>query len=74
MSLLVFRGARVIDPSRQLDEIADVVVEDGKIARVGRGAGDALKGERVRSIDAQGLWLTPGLFDLHVHLREPGQE
>lgn len=74
MSLLVFRGARVIDPSRQLDEIADVVVEDGKIARVGRGAGDALQGERVRSIDAKGLWLTPGLFDLHVHLREPGQE
>jgi dihydroorotase len=72
--MLVIRGARVIDPSRQLDEVADVVVEKGRVQRVGRGAAEGLSGERVRIIDAQGLWLAPGFFDLHVHFREPGQE
>ena len=72
--MLVFRGARVLDPSRQLDDIQDVVVEGGRIARVGRDAGAELSGERVRVIDARGLWLAPGFVDLHVHFREPGQE
>lgn len=72
--MLVFRGARVLDPSRQLDEVADVVIEHGRILRVGRDAGAKLSGERVRLVDAKGLWLAPGFFDLHVHFREPGQE
>jgi dihydroorotase len=73
-AMLVLRGARVLDPSRQLDDILDVVIENGRIARVGRGAGEGLSGERVRVIDAQGLWVAPGFIDLHVHFREPGQE
>ncbi len=72
--MLVIRGARVLDPSKQLDQIADVVVEAGRIARVGRDAGEKLTGEQVRVIDATGLWLAPGFVDLHVHFREPGQE
>ena len=72
--MLVIRGARVLDPSKQLDQIADVVVEAGRIARVGRDAGEQLTGEKVRIIDATGLWLAPGFIDLHVHFREPGQE
>jgi dihydroorotase len=72
--MLVFRGARVIDPAGGLDEVADVVVEQGRIARVGRDAGQQLAGEKVRVIDAAGLWLAPGFIDLHVHFREPGQE
>ncbi len=72
--MLVIRGARVLDPARQLDQIADVVVEAGRITRVGRDAGAELRGERVRVVDAAGLWLAPGFIDLHVHLREPGQE
>src|SRR5690349_10134225 len=72
--MLVFRGARVLDPSRQLDEVSDVVIENGRVKRVGRDAGANLSGERVRVIDAKGLWLAPGFFDLHVHFREPGQE
>src|SRR4051812_8204804 len=72
--MLVFRGARVLDPSRQLDEVADVVVEAGRIVRVGRDAGLSLQGEGVRVIDASGCWLAPGFIDLHVHFREPGQE
>jgi dihydroorotase len=72
--MLVFRGARVIDPASGLDEVADVVVEQGRIARVGRDAGQQLAGEGVRVVDAAGLWLAPGFIDLHVHFREPGQE
>ena len=72
--MLVIRGARVLDPSQQLDQVADVVVENGRIARVGRDAGAQLTGEQVRVIDATGLWLAPGFIDLHVHFREPGQE
>jgi dihydroorotase len=72
--MLVIRGARVLDPDKQLDQIADVVVEAGRITRVGRDAGEKLSGEQVRVIDATGLWLTPGFIDLHVHFREPGQE
>jgi dihydroorotase len=72
--MLVFRGARVIDPAGGLDELLDVVVENGRIARVGRDAGLGLTGEKVRVIEAQGMWLVPGFIDLHVHFREPGQE
>ena len=72
--MLVFRGARVIDPASGLDEVADVVVERGRITRVGRDAGQQLVGEQVRVVEAAGLWLAPGFIDLHVHFREPGQE
>lgn len=72
--LRVLRSGRVIDPKSGRDEEADVVVEDGRIARVGRGAGSGLEGERVEVIDCAGRWVVPGFVDLHVHLREPGQE
>jgi dihydroorotase len=64
----------VIDPSRGLDETADVVVEAGRITRVGRDAGAGLSGEKVRVVDAKGLWVVPGFIDLHAHFREPGFE
>jgi dihydroorotase len=72
--MLVFRGARVLDPSAGFDGVADVVVERGQVVRMGRDAGASLTGEGVRVIDASGLWLAPGFIDLHVHFREPGQE
>ncbi|HKU39742.1 MAG TPA: dihydroorotase [Polyangiales bacterium] len=75
--MLVLRGGRVIDPSRGLDEVADVVVDDQRITRVGRGAAPAApssKRDDVRIVDATGLWVVPGLVDLHVHFREPGYE
>src|SRR5688500_17652409 len=72
--MLVFRGVRGIDPASDLDEVVDVVVENGRIARIGRDAGQGLSGEKVRVIEGQGLWLAPGFIDLHVHFREPGQE
>jgi dihydroorotase len=70
MRPLLLRGGRVIDPSRGLDQVADVLLQDGKIAAVGSGltAPDA----DVR--DVSGKVVAPGLVDIHVHLREPGNE
>jgi dihydroorotase len=73
--VLVFAGVRAIDPSSSLDGVVDVVVEKGVISRVGAKAGAGFAaGERVRVVDGAGLWLLPGLVDLHAHVREPGQE
>jgi dihydroorotase len=62
-------GARVIDPSSGLDQLADLYIADGKLAAIGQtpAAFDA-----EQSIDAQGLVVAPGLVDLSVALREPG--
>ncbi|MFA5516460.1 MAG: dihydroorotase [Desulfuromonadales bacterium] len=68
MNMLI-KGGRVIDPAQGIDEILDVLIVDGKIAKVGKN----LKGEG-ETIDAAGKLVTPGLIDLHVHLRDPGQE
>ena len=71
MTSILIRGGRVIDPSRGTDGVADVLVEGGTIAAVGRGI-EAADGAQI--IDATGKVVAPGLIDLHVHLREPGQE
>ncbi|MBI1967169.1 MAG: dihydroorotase [Gemmatimonadetes bacterium] len=68
---LLLKGGRVIDPSRGLDQTADILIQDGKIAAVGVGLGPPDDAE-VR--DVKGLVVSPGLVDLHVHLREPGNE
>jgi dihydroorotase len=72
---LVFRRVRAIDPAGALDAEVDVVVEAGRVTRVGRDAAkDLVAGERVRIVELAGGWLLPGLIDLHAHLREPGSE
>ncbi len=68
MAEMVIRGGRVIDPAQKLDKVADVQVRDGRIASVGRVA------VKARAIDARGLIVAPGLIDMHVHFREPGNE
>jgi len=66
---LLIRGGRVIDPANGIDEITDVLIQDGKIAAIGKKSAAAKK-----EINAKGLIVCPGLIDMHVHLREPGQE
>jgi dihydroorotase len=68
MNLLI-TNARVVDPSQDLDAKLDLLIEGGLIARVDK----RIKAD-VETIDAAGLVVVPGLIDLHVHLREPGQE
>jgi dihydroorotase len=68
---LLFKGGRVVDPSQKLDGIRDVLVVDGKVAEVGKGLTAA---EDARVLECAGMVVTPGLVDVHVHLREPGGE
>jgi dihydroorotase len=68
---LFIEGGRVIDPASGLDGVRTVVVRDGKIAEV---AERIERPRDARALDARGKWVTPGFVDLHVHLREPGQE
>lgn len=66
---LLIRSGRIIDPANQRDEIGDLLILDGRIAeRSALGAGQS----PVAEIDASGLVVSPGLIDIHVHLREPG--
>ncbi len=72
---LVLRNGRVIDPARELDAVVDVLVENGVIAEI--SAKIELGPEKLsqfEQIDASGKWIVPGLIDMHVHLREPGEE
>ncbi len=67
---LLIRGGRVIDPANNFDAVADVLVVDGKIAAVKPD----INFEAHYEYNAAGKIVTPGLIDMHVHLREPGQE
>jgi len=73
--LLVITSVRAIDPSSGLDAVVDVVVESGKILRIGPGAAQGIaSSERAYVVDGRERWLLPAFVDLHAHLREPGQE
>ncbi|HZU96927.1 MAG TPA: dihydroorotase [Planctomycetota bacterium] len=70
---LLIEGGRVVDPARNVDGLLDVVVEDGLVRALAPGMGSSPR-EYARVIDARGLVVVPGLVDMHVHLREPGNE
>lgn len=70
MSDLLIRGARIIDPFQEIEEVLDVVVSRGRVAEVGKGLME--KGREV--LEARGMVMAPGFLDIHVHLREPGRE
>jgi dihydroorotase len=67
---LILSGGRILDPSQNLDREGDLVIEDGRIT----GIVDAGSGQGDEVHDCRGLVVTPGLIDIHVHLREPGFE
>ncbi len=69
MTILIKNG-RVIDPSVNLDKVMDILIEDNKIKDLDENINIVADKE----IDAKGKWVTPGLIDIHVHLREPGYE
>jgi dihydroorotase len=72
--LLVLRGGRVIDPSQNFDDTADVAILDGRVDRIGR-VGEIGESERtVEELDCSGFIVAPGFIDVHCHLREPGRE
>jgi dihydroorotase len=71
MSLLI-SGGLIVDPSQNLEEIRDLLIEEGKITALEPPGTIPQEGREV--IDARGLVVAPGLIDMHVHLREPGEE
>ncbi|MBA1336202.1 MAG: Dihydroorotase [Firmicutes bacterium] len=70
MEKLLIKGGRVVDPSSSTDAVLDVLVEGNKIVLIGKD----IEGEGFQVVDAGGKLVFPGLVDMHVHLREPGQE
>jgi dihydroorotase len=71
--LTVIKGGRVIDPGN-LDDILDIVIEDGNIVEIKQDALAGNENKKSKIIDAAGKIVTPGLIDMHVHLRDPGYE
>jgi dihydroorotase len=69
MSSILLKNGTILDPAQQTEKCADMLLRDGKIAAIGQNLGEA---DLV--IDAAGLLVTPGLIDIHVHFREPGDE
>ncbi len=70
---ILLKNGRIIDPANGIDMAADVLIENGKIVSVtepGKLSGNA----NAQQIDVAGCWVVPGLIDMHVHLREPGEE
>jgi len=72
MNSLLLTGGRVIDPANHLDTVADLLILDGKIAALGPEAATRTAKD-IERLDVRGQIVCPGLIDLHVHLREPGQ-
>jgi len=70
MSALLLKGGRVIDPAAKLNQVCDVLIEDGIIQKVGLD----LRADQAEVYDASDKIVVPGLIDMHTHLREPGQE
>ena len=72
---ILLQNGRIIDPANRIDKKASLLVEKGKIKAIftHRQKKPALP-QKLLSIDLQGKWVVPGLIDMHVHLREPGEE
>lgn len=74
---IIIKNGHIIDPLQGLDGIGDVHIRDGRIAEIRMGRSRAKEKDRVFSpqiIDVTGLYVVPGLIDMHTHLREPGYE
>ncbi|HSD27593.1 MAG TPA: dihydroorotase, partial [Vicinamibacteria bacterium] len=67
---ILLKGGRVLDPSRQVDDVQDVLLEEGTVAEVG----GKVASRGAETIEVKGLLVCPGFIDLHAHLREPGGE
>ncbi len=67
---LILRQGRIVDPSQKLNKVADLGIEDGRVAEIA----PKIRKKGRKEVDARGLLVLPGFIDMHVHLREPGRE
>lgn len=72
MKPVLIRGGRLIDPANQVDGLFDLLLQDGRVKQV--AAPGTIRPSGVKVIDARGMVVAPGFVDIHVHLRQPGQE
>ena len=70
--MLLIKNGTIVNPAKNQHETGDILIENGKIAEIGKNI--TAFGKDLEVFDAKGLVVTPGLIDMHVHLREPGQE
>ncbi|MGV8072974.1 MAG: dihydroorotase [Syntrophobacteraceae bacterium] len=71
----IFRNGRVIDPVRKMDAVADVLILNGRLMDIRpRIELSPDRASEIKEWDVSGKWIVPGLIDMHVHLREPGEE
>ncbi|MFH1136600.1 MAG: dihydroorotase [Pseudomonadota bacterium] len=71
---ILIKGGRVVDPGQNLDELKDILIENGRVLDLVPPGGDQGFSAQAEIIDAAGLAAAPGFIDMHVHLREPGEE
>jgi len=74
MKRLILKNGRVVDPASGIDEIMDILIEDGRIREIGKNIPGGKQKSPAEIVDIQGLTAVPGLIDMHTHLREPGFE
>ncbi|MGB6745782.1 MAG: dihydroorotase [Terracidiphilus sp.] len=72
MTALAIRGGHLVDPAAGIDAAKDILLKDGRVTEIA-GPGKLKHAEGAETLDATGLTVAPGLIDIHVHLREPGQ-
>jgi len=72
MTALAIKGGHVLDPAAGIDGLKDILLKDGHVAEIA-GPGKLKQANGAKVLDATGLTVAPGLVDIHVHLREPGQ-
>ena len=67
--MILIKDGRIVDPKRGIDDVLDIVIDGGKITKIGKYQ----KSEEYETIiDAKGMVVAPGLIDVHVHFRDPG--
>ena len=70
--MLLIKNGTIVNPAEKQHEVGDILVENGKIQKIAKEI--PVPESDVEVFDAKGLVVAPGLIDMHVHLREPGQE